>query len=157
MKFDQWQINTLKVGLSTGWLFASEYFQVIFGRHHLHFGVHSSRINLERKFTISEELRFIRSIMVLKEEVVYCYDYKISEIIELTREQKIVIIKIIAGANIPDSDWNKMSWKCDGYIYSSREVAAVENFRLIDFVDYLETANLAISDLNLLMSLEFEW
>jgi len=155
MKFNQRQVNILKLGLKTGWLFASEYFQVIYGSKHLRFGVHQSRVNLERKFTINEELRFIRSIMVLKDDVVYAFDYKICEIIELTKEMKIVIIKIIAGANIPDSDWITLSWKCDHYIYSSREIAAVENFRLIDFVDYLETSNLAISDFDLLSSLEF--
>ena len=155
MKFDEWQINTLKVGLKSGYFFASEYFQIIYGSNHLRFGVHPSRINLEREFTISEELRFIHSIMVLKNDVVYAYDYKICEIIEFTKEIKIVLIKCIAsGGHITDSDWIKMSWKCDHYIYSSREVAAVENFRLIDFFDYLESSGLAISDLNLLCSLE---
>jgi len=156
MKFNQWQINILKLGLKTGWLFASEYFQVIYGSKHLRFGVHPSRVNLERKFTISEELRFIRSIMVLKDEVVYAYDYKPCEIIELSKEMKIVLIKCIAnGGHITDTDYHTLSWNCDGYIYSSREIAAVENFRLIDFVDYLETSNLAISDFDLLSSLEF--
>lgn len=93
MEFKNRNLRILKMSLQSGYLFHSELSRIFAGSKHLRFKM-LDECCMQMELTPMEEQRFLCSI--LTDDYLSVYDYQPDEIIKLTKEMKVSLIKCIA-------------------------------------------------------------
>ncbi len=140
MKYSKDGVDLFKIALKSGYFFTSEFYQLVTGKNHIRFVMEEKYCTRDKVLSIEEELRFFKSVLVKHDDKLFCYDYKPWEIIELTKDIKIVLIKCLAmNGTMSDGDldvlFRVIMKQAD--IASKTEIS-VENYRLIDFFEWFE-------------------
>jgi hypothetical protein len=140
MRYSKGGLELFKIGLKSSYFFASEFYQLVAGKNHLRFLMEEKYYTRDKVLTIAEELRFFKSVLVKHDDKLFCYDYKPCQVIELTKELKIVLIKCLAmNGTMSDADLEILFRVIiqQANIASKNEIS-VENYRLIDFFEWFD-------------------
>jgi len=141
MKYNKFKIDLyLLRALETGYFYFGEMLELFAGDSHLRFiPEEKNRIIIE--LTDVEVNRYILSLLYIHEDEICMYDFSPYDIIMLTKEVKLILIKCVArGGYMPNEDaeiCNTLLF-CKSYMLHLNDVAKIQHEKASDFFDLIE-------------------